>query len=407
MLKVSDSHEDNNNHISNYSTEFNLINESDISEIPKNKEILINNQDYVQKIYALNNSMLNKIGNKYCNTSSEVSFSLNQGPLLSSVNALSTFNFNEEQFCPNHNDDNIISEKYCLNCNQNFCYLCINECENLNHEIFDIDFLNEYNLSNSILILSKFIRFDDLMSDYIDKCNYNIEKIKSIKNIKLGELKEYHNFILENTNNQIEQIDKIKNNILLYKNLFKKKKEKIMILLNDFKNKSEKEYISIINSKMEKYEKLFRKENIELEKKLSHVPILNKDNYTFSYETIPIKKLDQKLNFTKNKTTLYNSNYFNCFNENGNIKLLLQGNNYISFKVEFPNLKQNEFKKYYISFMLENKKTKKFIQRSLNKEYEKENKIIFGTIFKKEDFFSLIYKNEFNYNVFITKYKLI
>ena len=226
MLKVSDSHEDNNNHISNYSTEFNLINESDISEIPKNKEILINNQDYVQKIYALNNSMLNKIGNKYCNTSSEVSFSLNQGPLLSSVNALSTFNFNEEQFCPNHNDDNIISEKYCLNCNQNFCYLCINECENLNHEIFDIDFLNEYNLSNSILILSKFIRFDDLMSDYIDKCNYNIEKIKSIKNIKLGELKEYHNFILENTNNQIEQIDKIKNNILLYKNLFKKKKKK-------------------------------------------------------------------------------------------------------------------------------------------------------------------------------------
>ena len=49
-----------NNHISNISTESYLNNESNISEIPKNKEILINNQDYIQKIYAVNNSLLNK-----------------------------------------------------------------------------------------------------------------------------------------------------------------------------------------------------------------------------------------------------------------------------------------------------------------------------------------------------------
>ena len=406
MLKVSNSNEDHNNHISNISTESYLNNESNISEIPKNKEILINNQDYIQKIYAVNNSLLNKIGNKYCNDSNEVSLSFVQGPLFSSVNALSTFNFNEEQFCPNHYDDDIISEKYCLHCNKNFCSKCIMECENLNHQIFDIDFLNKYNLSNSILILSKFIRFDDLMSDYLDKCDYNIAKIKSIKNIKLGEIKEYHNFILEKTNNQIDEINKIKSYILFYKNEFKKKNEKIIQLINEFQNKIEKEYISIINSKIEKYEKQFNTGNFELEKILFNEPILDKDNYIFTYETIPIEKLNQKLTFN-NKTILYHSNSFNCFNEDGVVKLLLQGNNYISFKIEFPNLIKNDYEKYYINLILENKKTKQFIQRSLNKEQEKEKQLIFGTIFKKGEFLPLINKNEFNYNVFITKYKLI
>ena len=405
MLKLSNSNEYNNNYISNYSTDTYFKNESNISEIPKNNEILIN-QDYVQKIYTLNNSVLNKIGNKYCNNANEVSFSSIQNSLFGNVNAISNYNFNEEQFCSLHYDNNILSEKYCLNCNQNFCIDCIYHCLSEGHQIFDINFLNEYNLSNSIHILSKFIRFDDLMNEYLNKCDYNIEIIKNIKNIKLGEIKEYQNFILEKTNNQIDEIAKIKNNILLYKNKFKKKNEKIIKLINVFKNQFENEYISIINSKIEKYEKDFNIDNIELEKKLENFHILNKDNYNFSYETITIQKSEQQLN-SNVENNLYNSNYFNCFNENGFIKLLLKGNNYISFKLEFPNIKKNEFEKYYINLILENKKKKKIIHRSLNKEYDNEKKLIYGTIFKKNDFLSILNKNEFNYNVFITKYKLI
>ena len=244
------------------------------------------------------------------------------------------------------------------------------------------------------------------MNEYLNKCDYNIEIIKNIKNIKLGEIKEYQNFILEKTNNEIDEIAKIKNNILLYKNKFKKKNEKIIKLINVFKNQFENEYISIINSKIEKYEKDFNIDNIELEKKLENFHILNKDNYNFSYETITIQKSEQQLN-SNVENNLYNSNYFNCFNENGFIKLLLKGNNYISFKLEFPNIKKNEFEKYYINLILENKKKKKIIYRSLNKEYDNEKKLIYGTIFKKNDFLSILNKNEFNYNVFITKYKLI
>ena len=366
-----------------------------------------NQEDYVQKVYAVNHSINDEIGAKYCHSVSDINFSTNQNfQRNGNINALSYFNFNQVQYCPNHSEDELtISEKYCLFCNQNYCDKCIKNCIKKDHIIYDFNFINENNLSNQINILSKFKRFDIILNDYLNHCDCNIEKIKKIKNIKINEIIEYQNFIIEQTKNITEQIYHIKNEVNDFKKYYQKKTEKIIQLIEEMKYKKNKnQYILILNQKIEKYDNKFNKDNIELERK-SEYSSLNRDNFDFTYETIPIKR--QNLQLNNKEEILYNSEYFKCFGDTVSFKLLSQGKNQFSLKLEFSNLNKRDCHMFYSNIILGNKKKNKCIQRSLNKEYINNRKNIFSTVISKEELCSLINSNKIDIELFITKFKLI
>ena len=382
-------------------------NQSNESNSNQSNESDYNQKDYVQKVYAVNHSINDEIGAKYCHSVSDINFSINQNfQRNGDINALSYFNFNQVQYCPNHSEDELtVSEKYCLFCNQNYCDDCIKNCIKKDHIIYDFNFINENNLSNQINILSKFKRFDIILNDYLNHCDSNIEKIKKIKNIKINEIIEYQNFIIEQTKNITEQIYQIKNEVNDFKKYYQRKTEKIIQLIEEMKYKKNKyQDILILNEKIEKYDNKFNKDNIELERK-SEYSSLNRDNFDFTYETIPIKRQNLKLN--KTDQILYNSEYFKCFGDTLSFKLLSQGNNQFSLKLEFSNLNKRDCHMYYSNIIFGNKKKNKFIQRSLNKEYINNRKNIFSTVITKEELCSLINSNKIDIELFITKFKLI
>ena len=253
--------------------------------------------------------------------------------------------------------------------------------------------------------MSKFKRFDIILNDYLNHCDSNIEKIKKIKNIKINEIIEYQNFIIEQTKNITEQIYQIKNEVNDFKKYYQRKTEKIIQLIEEMKYKKNKyQDILILNEKIEKYDNKFNKDNIELERK-SEYSSLNRDNFDFTYETIPIKRQNLKLN--KTDQILYNSEYFKCFGDTLSFKLLSQGNNQFSLKLEFSNLNKRDCHMYYSNIIFGNKKKNKFIQRSLNKEYINNRKNIFSIVITKEELCSLINSNKIDIELFITKFKLI
>ena len=337
-----------------------------------------------------------EIGNKYINDSFDnIDFK--------NYNILSLYNFNENHTCPNHvEDDNIFVNKYCLDCNDILCNKCIKDCENYGHKVFEIDFIKEKDLTKSINLFTQLKNFTQLLSDCLNDCKYYIEKIKNIKKSKLEELKEYQNFIIGTTNEEINRVLLLEKEIISYKNDNEHRKNKIIQLIQKLYNSNIKE--SIIHSKFKKYNKLFQVNNIELKNKISKIAIYC-EKY-FVSETFSIKKINQNLNYLKDNEILYLSENFNCFNEYGIIKIVFQGNNFISFKLTIleQNDNKNNYQKYCINLLIENQKLKKMIHHILNKENEENT---YGTLIKKNAFFSLINNNKFNFEIFITKFNYV
>ncbi len=353
------------------------------------------NNDYIEKLYSMDNTIC-EIGNKYINDSFDnIDFK--------NYNILSLYNFNENHTCPNHvEDDNIFVNKYCLDCNDILCNKCIKDCENYGHKVFEIDFIKEKDLTKSINLLTQLKNFTQLLSDCLNDCKYYIEKIKNIKKSKLEELKEYQNFIIATTNEEINRVLLLEKEIISYKNDNDHRKNKIIQLIQKLYNSNIKE--SIIHSKFKKYNKLFQVNNIELKNKISKIAIYC-EKY-FVSETFSIKKINQNLNYLKDNEILYLSENFNCFNEYGIIKIVFQGNNFISFKLTIleQNDNKNNYQKYCINLLIENQKLKKMIHHILNKENEENT---YGTLIKKNAFFSLINNNKFNFEIFITKFNYV
>ena len=380
----------------------NYLNES--SSIKNINEIYENSDEgYIEKLYQINNSFADNIGKIYINDSTNFSI------IPTNIDSMVTYNFKKEQNCINHYDEEefIKSNKYCLNCNQNYCDNCIIKCIKFNHIVFDIDFLNQYNLNESINLLITLKNFNKILSGFLDICDYKINKIKKIKLIKLEELKEYQNFILDVTNREIENKYLIKKELISYKNYFENKENKLTELLETMKNNKNKtkEYSLKVNSKIEKYEKKFNSDNDQLKKKIVS---FNQDLFNFNIKENHIKKENQQLNI--NIGVEFDTSYFNYFKEKGNIQILFDENNFVSFKLELYNSEINEdnnFHTYYINVLLENKKKNKCLVQPLFKEKNNnnDNKIIFSYSFKKKDFFLFLGNdNELNFEIFLCKY---
>ena len=353
------------------------------------------NKDYIEKLYKMD-TIICDIGNKYYNDSFD-NLDINFGKYR---NTLTLFNFNEIHSCPNHlEDDSLVVNKFCLDCNEILCNQCIKDCEKNRHITFEIDCITDKHLTKSINLLTKLKNFSQLLSDYLNNCKYYIEKIKNIKKIKLEELKEYQNFILQTINEEINRVFLIEKEILSYKNNYEHRKNKIIKLILELYNSNIGD--STIQSKCKKYNKLLQKNNIEIKNKISENSLNFEKN--FVSETISIKKINQDLNCSKDNKILYISEELDFFDEYGNVKIVFQGNHSISFKLEIQNL-NNNYQQYCINLIIENEQLKKMIHQILNKENENKNTIIYGTLIKKNDFFSLLNNNEFNYEILITKY---
>ena len=358
------------------------------------------NNDYVEKLYSIND-LICDIGNKYYNNS------FDSNDFKEYTNILPIYNFNENHTCPIHvENDNKIVNIYCLNCNEILCSECIKKCIKYGHKVFEIDFIKEKHLTQSINLITKLNSFTQILSDYLDNCNYYIEKIKYIKKIKLEELKEYQNFILETTNEEINKIYLIEKEIIQHKNYYEHRKNKIIQLIQKIYNSNIED--PIIHSKVKKYNKLFQKNNIEVKNIISENTMSLEKN--FESKTISIKNINQNLNCIKDNKILYISDTLNIFNENGIFNIYFQGNYSLSFKLVVINQNKNinDYQQYCINLIIENKELNKMMHLTLNKEKEneKQNTTIYGILIKKNEFFSLITNNKFNYEFFITKYNL-
>ena len=115
---------------------------NDSSSIKNINEIYeYSDEGYIEKLYQINNSFADNIGKIYINDSTNFSI------IPTNIDSMVTYNFKKEQNCINHYDEDelIKSNKYCLNCNQNYCDNCIIKCIKFNHIVFDIDFLMNLN----------------------------------------------------------------------------------------------------------------------------------------------------------------------------------------------------------------------------------------------------------------------
>ena len=285
---------------------------------------------------------------------------------------------NKNILCDKHEYEIIF---YCLNCKQNLCGECIESFNNKkniheNHDVFQIKDLKKYNLFEPIKKYQELIKDKNNYNEYLNKCDYNINYLNCIEEIRQKHLEEFHNMIDEKMRKLVEEKEKKKEKITQEKKKLEEIYPPLNILLNKILDENNDEEFNILKNKIKNFNN--NSNNIE-----SSIILSSKEIKVLSIDLFESKQIifDNILKIPINDI----SEEKECIVSNIKITTSINysTNEKIRFEVKFnkENYKNKTSTEYLVSILLKNHKrnTNEIINLKYNK---KENYYWFIQLYK-------------------------
>ena len=285
---------------------------------------------------------------------------------------------NKNIFCDKHGYELIF---YCLDCEKNLCGECIESFNNKkniheNHNVYQIKDLKKYNLFEPIKKYQELIKDKNNYNEYLNKCDYNINYLNCIEEIRQKHLEEFHNMIDEKMRKLVEEKEKKKEKIIQEKKKLEEIYPPLNILLNKILDENNDEEFNIIKNKIKNFNN--NSNNIE-----SSIILSSKEIKVLSIDLFESKQIifDNILKIPINEI----SEEKECIVSNIKITTSINysTNEKIRFEVKFnkENYKNKTSTEYLVSILLKNHKrnTNEIINLKYNK---KENYYWFIQLYK-------------------------
>ena len=206
----------------------------------------------------------------------------------------------QKEMCEKHNYELLF---YCLDCDKKLCGECIETFnkklnKHATHNVYNIKDLIKYNLFEPIELYKKLNENKNSYKQYINKCDYNLNFLNVIDEIRKNHLNRFQDFINEQFEQIIQKKAKIKENIKKEKKQLGEEFPPLNSFINEIlKEKGNNMYNNLIN-KIKEY-------------KLKADTFLNENTDSIKNEEINILSID-----------LFESQQFSIENININIDKL-------------------------------------------------------------------------------------
>jgi hypothetical protein len=308
----------------------------------------------------------------------------------------------QKEMCEKHNYELLF---YCLDCDKKLCGECIETFNkklnaHASHNVYNIKDLNKYNLFEPIELYKKLNENKNSYKEYIDKCDYKLNFLNVIDEIRKNHLNQFQDFINEQFEKIIQKKAKIKENIKKEKKQLGEDFPPLNSFINEIlKEKGNNTYNNLIN-KINEY-------------KLKADDIFNEKTESIKTEEINILSID-----------LFESQQFSIENININIdklgeKHLIISNLEVDFSLEIiaenkitieTKIKRNDDKigmtsKYLVAVIIKNY-SKNQNDKIFLREYVSSNisYYSFSELYSKQLFFNSLGPNRTIYlNIIISR----
>ena len=287
-------------------------------------------------------------------------------------------NEDKENLCKEHSYELIF---YCLDCRKKLCGECIetfNNKKNIheNHNVYQIKDLEKYNLFQPIKLYEEISKNENGFTEYINKCDYNINYLNCVEEIRQKHLEDFKKIIEQKMKVMIEEKEQKKEKIIQEKKKLEEIYPPLNILLNKILDENNDEEFNILKNKIKNFNN--NSNNIE-----SSIILSSKEIKVLSIDLFESKQIifDNILKIPINDI----SEEKECFISNIKITTSI---NYstkekIRFEVKFnkENYKNKTSTEYLVSILLKNHKrnTNEIINLKYNK---KENYYWFIQLYK-------------------------
>ncbi len=287
-------------------------------------------------------------------------------------------NESKEDYCTEHSYELIF---YCIDCGKKLCGECIetfNNKKNIHekHNVYQIKHLNKYNLFKAIELYQEVSKNKNGFTEYLNKCDYNINYLNCIEEIRQKHLEEFHNMIDEKMGKLVEEKEKKKEKITQEKKKLEEFYPPLNILLNKILDENNDEEFNILKNKIKNFNN--NSNNIE-----SSIILSSKEIKVLSIDLFESKQIIFD-NICKNSINDI-SEEKECIVSNIKITTSINysTNEKIRFEVKFnkENYKNKTSTEYLVSILLKNHKrnTNEIINLKYNK---KENYYWFIQLYK-------------------------
>ena len=168
-------------------------------------------------------------------------------------------NEDKENLCKEHSYELIF---YCLDCRKKLCGECIetfNNKKNIheNHNVYQIKDLEKYNLFQPIKLYEEISKNENGFTEYINKCDYNINYLNCVEEIRQKHLEDFKKIIEQKMKVMIEEKEQKKEKIIQEKKKLEEIYPPLNIILNKILDENNEKEFNILKNKIRNFDEYY------------------------------------------------------------------------------------------------------------------------------------------------------
>ena len=318
-------------------------------------------------------------------------------------------NEDKENLCKEHSYELIF---YCLDCRKKLCGECIetfNNKKNIheNHNVYQIKDLEKYNLFQPIKLYEEISKNENGFTEYINKCDYNINYLNCVEEIRQKHLEDFQKIIDEKMSKMIEEKEQKKKKMIQEKEKLEENYPPLNIILNKIINENNEKEFDNLKNRIKNFDKDYNKMESSQILSSQEIKVLSID--LFESQQIIFKNINNNNNNNdSNNNDILGEEKCKVSNLNIKTSIIIATKDKIRIEVKFK--KQNNYNNtsndYLVSILLKNhnKNTNEIIHLS---NHPKENNNCFIQLYKLNSLYeSANSDNSITLNLIISEMKL-